>query len=897
MPAVAISSTLLSVALVASVSLADEVRISVDGANLHQVWEGFGATTLSLVPADAKEDPLSPELRHELLDAVYHRAGLTMGNLALGWREKPALQQQGETGHDDAGVDTLPTDSMWKYVVHPAAALGLDNYSLQGNINWRWTSPELAKLYHTDRARCLEKCADQVEHCVRYWHHLAGGLPRYVHLFNEPTSGNCEIQGADATMVRDIVKTVGARLHHAGFTNLKFVVPNEETVSRSIEVARVILEDPEARAYVAAVGYHVYPYGSPYASVPRILHTSGQGQPDEQSIHERHGLRELCAHYGIPAWMTEVSHGEVDPRSFEHLLGRAIHIHDEMVYADAAAYYGMNAMWDRRTHESHFAGRGGESPSAYLSEQDTIALADNSTGQVLITGMGYAIGHYARFVKRGAVRLDANSSDALVQVTAFRDEHHGRLVLVLINCSSEPRQLRVALNHLAVAGPVTGTQSTELAKWQAWKAEEPQDKATLQLSLPPRSVTSCDVALAAQHASMPDTSESHHSDSAAQREPIHGHAQSPQSAKTDAGGSEVVIISAPAQAIAPDVVIDAHGLLHMVYGQQKNAYYVRSSDNGRTFTPPLKLNNELGVTTTMGERGPKLALGAEGVIHAVWQDLWSPGAHVFPRYTRSLDGGRSFEQPRAVSETWGIDGTALTADALGKVMVFWHVMDQRKPPVPQATWLYATRSTDHGATFGTSEALKIDALTGLACSMCQMRARVDSGGNFCLAFRAADDNIRDFYVLKGSGKDNAFRAIRVNRDEWKIDFCPMCGPELNLSADGRLLSAFMSRNRVYWAISDPQVSRFDLHVATPAEEKDEIYPMAVANRKGDVLFVWQVGPMSTTGRATVKWARYSMGGQFTGRQGTLGQTTSGTKAAAFVGADDRFYIVTTAEPK
>ena len=77
--------------------------------------------------------------------------------------------------------------------------------------------------------------------------------------------------------------------------------------------------------------------------------------------------------------MTEVSHAEVDPRSFDHLRGRAIHIHDEMVYADASAFYGMNAMWDKKTHAEHFAGRGGEEPNAYLTEEDTIVLADNDT--------------------------------------------------------------------------------------------------------------------------------------------------------------------------------------------------------------------------------------------------------------------------------------------------------------------------------------------------------------------------------------------------------------------------------------------------------------------------------------------------------------------------------------
>ena len=52
--------------------------------------------------------------------------------------------------------------------------------------------------------------------------------------------------------------------------------------------------------------------------------------------------------------------------------------------------------------------------------------------------------------------------------------------------------------------------------------------------------------------------------------------------------------------------------------------------------------------------------------------------------------------------------------------------------------------------------------------------------------------------------------------------------------------------------------------------------------------------MSTTGTATVHWACYKADGTPTGRQGTLGKTTSGTKATAFVSADDHFYVVTMA---
>src|SRR3989338_3365615 len=134
--------------------------------------------------------------------------------------------------------------------------------------------------------------------------------------------------------------------------------------------------------------------------------------------------------------MTEVSHGEVDPRSFDNLLGRAIHIHDELVYANASAYFGMNNIWDTISHKEHFGNRN------LFSEEGTIVLIDNDDTQtVYITGMGYAIGHYARWIKKGAVRIEAESSDPLVQVTAFRDDSQKRMVLVVINNASTEREL------------------------------------------------------------------------------------------------------------------------------------------------------------------------------------------------------------------------------------------------------------------------------------------------------------------------------------------------------------------------------------------------------------------------------------------------------------------------
>ncbi len=369
---------------------------------------------------------------------------------------------------------------------------------------------------------------------------------------------------------------------------------------------------------------------------------------------------------------------------------------------------------------------------------------------------------------------------------------------------------------------------------------------------------------------------------------------------------DVRVLSLPEGALVPDVMMDGAGVLHMVYGLGDDAWYVRSADNGRTLSLPVKVNTVGKVTLTMGERGPKLALGQSVMlanarvpvwvpsIHVVWADKWSPGVQVYPRYSRSLDGGRTFEPPRALASLFGIDGLTMAADGAGTVVAFFHQVTPGQPlEAPEAHRLYLARSTDNGATFGPEERVKIQGMVDLACSMCMMRARITADASVCLAYRVANDNIRDFFLLRSPKHENAFVPLRVNQDYWELKTCPMCGPELTLDPVGRMLCAFMSRHRVYWSVLED--GRFTLHVATPANENDEIYPAAFGDGRGHVLLVWQVGPMAVGRTAIVKWALYRDDGTLTGRQGTLGVSTSGTKATAFLGTDGAFYIVTTAK--
>lgn len=466
------------------------VEVSVDNTVTHQTMYGFGAGHRAEAYAD-QGDVLTASQRTRAIAAVYQQVGITTGNLDSAILESPGTYDQRQNDNGDpflikwSGFQTFRADAVKAGIVDRAAPFGFTDYFLAEKINIRWASPWMDAIRKTDYSRYLDEAAEQVAAGQMYWRDHYGIVLLYQMLFNEPLSGNGELFSGTEREVVDLVKRVGARLRSEGFADLKFLVPNEETVGRTVRTAAVILADGDARQYVGAIGYHPYPYGSPYVDIGQILSTSGQGRPVATEITARNRLRDLAKQYGVPAWMTEISHGGVDPRSFDALRGRAIHIHDELAYADASAYFADSNMWDRVSQQLHFG-----TPELFSpSNEGAVVFIDQSADSVTISGLGYAIGHYARWVKKGAVRIDATTSDPLVQVSAFRDAAQKRLVLVIINNAASDRQAGVALSGVTLGNLLSGEQSTAAGAWRPIPPFAPHSTTGFALTVPAYSVT------------------------------------------------------------------------------------------------------------------------------------------------------------------------------------------------------------------------------------------------------------------------------------------------------------------------------------------------------------------------------------------------------------------------
>lgn len=469
------------------------VTVTVDGRQVHQRIEGFGAAYLSL--ADDGVDVLG-DLRHRALAAVFQEVRLSTGFLdapvlEAGRDRLPANDDDDPNHFEWRGFQTDRADAIRGMLLDEPEAAGLATPPLGQRINVRWGSPWLLHLRHENVSRYLDEAAEQVAAGLTYWRDTLGITPKFVLLFNEPTTGNRELDGGTTAETVALVAHVGQRLLREGFSHTKFIVPNEESEQASLDSAKAILSDREARPFVGAIGYHPYPWGSAYVSIPRILGAADHGRVSDEGRAVRRDLQALGHRYGVPLWMTEVSHGDVDARSFDDLRGRAIHIHDELEYADASAYFGMQAIWDMKTHQKHFAdGRN------FWNEEGSVVLVDQTTNTVQITGMGYAIGHYARWLRPGAVRIDAASRDPLVLTSAFRDDDSHRLVVVIINNAGEPRHVHLEIKALRVSGGVVGEQSTAAAAWVPVTAG-PVAEDAFSVDVPPRSVTTLAAAIEA----------------------------------------------------------------------------------------------------------------------------------------------------------------------------------------------------------------------------------------------------------------------------------------------------------------------------------------------------------------------------------------------------------------
>ncbi|HKC85769.1 MAG TPA: sialidase family protein, partial [Blastocatellia bacterium] len=178
----------------------------------------------------------------------------------------------------------------------------------------------------------------------------------------------------------------------------------------------------------------------------------------------------------------------------------------------------------------------------------------------------------------------------------------------------------------------------------------------------------------------------------------------------------------------------AGGHSHKTYN---NLYFARSTDGGRTFSRPLRVNTKDGELWGFATSRPRIAVGKSGVIHIFYhanrRDPSAPRQAVDARYTRSTDGGKTFTAPRTLnSETLGMDDGELNEAHCfggmgvapnGDVHTFW--VDTRHMTAEKDNGsIYTAVSRNEGKTFEPERLL----FRNTACPCCQLHVAFSPKG-------------------------------------------------------------------------------------------------------------------------------------------------------------------------
>jgi hypothetical protein len=376
----------------------------------------------------------------------------------------------------------------------------------------------------------------------------------------------------------------------------------------------------------------------------------------------------------------------------------------------------------------------------------------------------------------------------------------------------------------------------------------------------------------------------------------------PSSISSSGGERGVELVRVPNGGIQPEIAVDAAGVVHVVYlaGEPAaaNAFYVRSTDEGKTFSRPVRVNSQGGSAIATGTiRGAQIAVGRNGRLHVAWNGSGTalPTPPLNPGtgragspmlYARTNADASGFESQRnLISRTTHLDGGgSIAADQRGEVFVAWHgnPVDGEDGEAARRVWI--ARSRDDGATFAKEVAVS-DPSTGV-CGCCALRLAATPRGDLHLLYRSAVNMVnRDMYALVSRDQDLTFTSGRLHG--WKIGACPMTS--MSIATSGRPLRAWETDGQVYFNSADAGDPPQSPPLIPASDSSRRKHPRLAVNAQGTVLLAWTEG--TSWGRGgSVAWQAFRADGHPTSVRGTQSGLPGWSFAAVLARRDGGFTV-------
>lgn len=276
---------------------------------------------------------------------------------------------------------------------------------------------------------------------------------------------------------------------------------------------------------------------------------------------------------------------------------------------------------------------------------------------------------------------------------------------------------------------------------------------------------------------------------------------------------------------APSVAVGADGSIHVIWldkgpmgtpdklghaqspgGHTHQAwadvFYSRSTDGGKTFSAPMRVNAEDGEVWGFSVSKPNIGIAPTGTVHIFYpaNEISSKSSKpvAVSHYVRSTDGGKSFSRPVRLNGEPAADlstvvhgglaqahvfGT-MSVGANGEVYAMWLDTREITAEWPVST-IYMAVSRDDGKTWEAEREI----FGAGACPCCQLTSTVGNKGELYIGGRVVHkDNQRDPMVSVSTDGGRTFsERVKVSGMPWVLDGCPL--KPTALAAHGRNLYA------------------------------------------------------------------------------------------------------------
>lgn len=282
-------------------------------------------------------------------------------------------------------------------------------------------------------------------------------------------------------------------------------------------------------------------------------------------------------------------------------------------------------------------------------------------------------------------------------------------------------------------------------------------------------------------------------------------------------------------------------------------FFARSTDGGRTFSAPVRVNSKPGELWGFATSRPRVAVSKSGIIHVFYhgnrRDPSAPRQAVDARYTRSLDGGKTFEAARTLNiEGKGLDdgeldeahcfGTMGVAPN-GDVHAYW-IDTRHMKSAEENGAIYGVVSRNEGKTFGPEKLVT----QSEACPCCQLNVTFTPDSKAYLSLRSVGaDGSRNAAFKVSADRGQTFSAsVAVSDKKWKINACPLKPLALTADNKGRVYATWFAGEEtppgVFFAVSTDKGQTFSkpmrLHEAALVSDHSNV----IANNDGLVRLVW-----------------------------------------------------------